>query len=262
MEEQAVSAYCGIQVLKKEVNKPECENQTVFDKEIADEDLNQEALQKKEKNFIYNFWVCTYPNFESALYLNSSNIFESNEVNDQKEVVELNFFDSEGILFNSANIEFPTNEFLSLKISSFMASCKMQSGMKHARLQVKSFNQLDAKLRLYAKDTAQVLDPIRFISKVKPDFFALTFANDRMAYLAVTNQSASETEMRVKVFCSMSGLDLKLKIPAFAAKIFEISSLFPQILALKEERSFQAYLRITTKSDDLLGIQFYEQRVL
>lgn len=289
MEEQAVGAFRE----EKQILKPLKKRKSLADKTslhshsasnilldsiVSDENpesdiqdyCNETEEQNIQRGFKYNFWVCTYPNFESALYINSeaSISFTDNSsesgVQDkiQMESIELLFFDADGVLFNNCEIDFPSNEFLSLKISTFMASCKMQAGMKHARLEVKSKNKIQAKLRLYAKDSQQVLEPLRFISRTKPDFFALTFAADRMAYLVVTNPSGEIAELRIKVFCVVSGLDLKLKVPIAGAQVFEIASLFPQILALKEERSFPAYLRIYTKSDQALGIQFYEQRVV
>lgn len=248
---------------------------------VPDKDITEEASTDNESlevistqeikwnNAFYrkgaaSYWVSTYPMFETTLYLsNSSNALEPDfEKTASEELeVELKFYDPDGNLFNSSKINVPNDELLAVNLAPFMSSSKLQGGLKHARLEVNGCNKLLSCIRLYAKETQDVLEPIRFISVDKADFYKLHFAIDRLAYLAITNPSSDEEVVRLKVFTAKHELEVKLEIPGNGARVYEVASLFPKLIALREEKSFPAYLRLVTRSKVELGVQFYEQRL-
>lgn len=241
---------------------------------IIEKDLTKKTILKnnseeiKWNNAFYrkgsvSYWVSTFPMFETTLYLsNSTNALEPDleKIDAEKLKVELKFYDPDGNLFNSAKINVPNNELLAINLAPFMSSSKLQAGLKHARLEVIGCNQLLSCIRLYAKDTQDVLEPIRFISLAKADFYKLHFSIDRLAYLAITNPGNEEV-VRLKVFTAKNEIEVKLEIPAYGARVYEVASLFPKLIALREEKSFPGYLRLVTRSKVELGVQFYEQRL-
>lgn len=211
-----------------------------------------------------NYWVSTYPMFSSTLYLSNVNsVIASENQSEVKNIkVNLTFFDPDGAIFNSAEVEVPSTEITAINLVPFMGSAKLQAGIKHARLEVSGNAEILSCLRLYAKETQEVLEPMRFISKVKPDFFKLLFAVDRLSFLAIVNPAPVENTVKLKVFSAMEGLEVKLVVPPRGARVYEVASLFPKIISKREERSFPAYIRLITRAEESLGVQCYQQRLI
>lgn len=207
-----------------------------------------------------HFWVSTFPYFETTLVITpplySLPLFSS--TSSSSITSRLFFYDADGKLINDSSLETSSGAVSMLELDQFLGGCKLESGLKHAHLIVRSPAGTGHHCRIQGREYAAMLgEPFR-ISAAKAGFFPVTFSTDRSNLLTLINYSMEEANLRCRLFLGKRCPEVVWSIPALGSRVINIEVEFREYAEAKEGQQLQAYLRVTTKSNGL-GAQLVER---
>lgn len=201
---------------------------------------------------ISNFWISSFPYFSSTLLLSSSGLFAESEH-------QFLFFDPDGEIVNEVTCSFEPGQCNSLELDTFLESCKLEAGLKHCHLQVTSPPGTRHQLRIHSKESACFSGPAVPVSANQGGFFPLVLTRDRSFLLGIINRSDVEGNLRVRLFAGSRAPETTCLVPARGARIVSIPAEFPSYIPEGAGKHQQAYLRMGTTSDSILGVQLIER---
>lgn len=205
---------------------------------------------------ISNFWISSFPYFSSTLVSTFAGLPAETEH-------KLNFFDADGELINEASSVFPAGQSNFgqcnfLELDPFLESCKLEGGLKHGRLQIISPQGSRHMLRLHGRHNACLSSSTLRVSGSQSSFFPMALSRDRSFLVAAVNESDVEGVLRVRLFAGTRAPETTCLIPPRGARIISIPAEFPSHIP-DGPGAQQAYLRLGTTSDAILGAQLIER---
>ena len=193
-----------------------------------------------------HFWVSSYPFFESSLI-----ITPTAEPRGPEASCAVQVFDADGECINEVALEFPSTEIYSLELDPLLGGCKLESGMKHAHVVVRTDEGMDVSLRIYSKEAAAFVGEPARISSTQGTFFPMTFSSDRANLLCCINTGDEEATLRCRLFFGKRSPESSWVIPPRASRVMNLESEFRQYTALHEGDQVQAYIRLSVKAGNL-----------
>lgn len=203
-----------------------------------------------------HYWVCSYPVVDTSLFLTSC-LNGSGEV--ESEQVVLRLFDADGYLFNEVEYQFPSNRLGLLELESLMGGCKLESGFKHAHLELVSSTRVRSYLRIYNRAKAALLGTPLLLEADSSSFFPVVFAEDRAAFIAVVNVGKEESQLRCRLFCANRTPEMELTVPPYGVRLLSLEDEFVEFASLLEGKEVQAYVRLGAKAPGRLSVLLLEQ---
>lgn len=202
-----------------------------------------------------HFWFCTYPGFTTRLFFTGLTA----EALALPSVIEV--FDCDGVLVNVAEVSFTNVNVGVLELEPFVAGCKLESGLRHGHVTVRSAADVRHQCRVESRKSGTLFSVQREVQKRRDQFIPICFMPDKTNYLALVNHSGDESQIRARVFCGSRTPKTDLFIPAHGTRIFQIESLFPEYGYL-EDRQVKAYVRLTLLAGGTVGCMAFDRQML
>lgn len=216
---------------------------------------NTAAQHDPQIETVSHFWVASYPFFETTLLV----LPPLSLVGSELPLSSIKVFDPDGALINEVSFSFPADQIGILEVDPLLGACKIESGLKHARLVISSPFKTRHYCRIQTQDRSGLLgEPLPFCNE-DGAFFPLTFSSERSSLLCLINNSAEVSRIRCRVLSNKRSPEVMLTVPARGARALVIESLFPEIARIEESKRRLAYLRVSTKEDQRVAAQVLER---
>lgn len=224
--------------------------------ETAEEIINIEPASKPElRQVVSQFWFCTYPIFSSQL------LFSARREEALQHPAVLEVYDCDGELVNEAVVSFKDTSLGVLDLEPFVAACKLESGMKHGRVLVRSSQHSNIQCRVSQNKGGSFLANQQDILRRRDVFFPLTFSPDRTNYICLANQSTEDSTVRFRIFCGSRTPKQEVVVPALGARIVQLESLFPEYGYI-EDKLIRAYVRLSVRAGGLVSCATFDRLLL
>ena len=204
---------------------------------------------------VSHFWFCCYPAFTTRLFFSAA----TKETLAEESIIEI--YDCDGALINAAEVSFNDTSVGVLELEPFVAGCKLESGLKHGHVIVRSASGVRHQCRVESRKSGTLFSVQKEIQKRRDHFVPICFMPDRTNYLALVSHSSEESSVRARVFCGSRTPKLDLVVPAQGGRVFQVESLFPEYSYL-EERQVKAYVRLSLLSGGTVGCMAFDRQVL
>jgi hypothetical protein len=202
-----------------------------------------------------HFWVCAYPFVETTLFIVPPHPRDSAIGVASK--AEL--YDADGGVANEVELSFPPSQVGMLEMDTIMGGCKLESGLKHGHLVVQTAPGFSTYLRMHTREGGALLGEPASLGSDRSTFFPLTMDEGRNYYLAIVNHGKAQAHLKCRLFCAKRSPETLISVPALGSRIVSLESQFPDYSAADVGKQLQAYVRLSTKSDTVLGVQLLER---
>ncbi len=196
---------------------------------------------------------------------------------DQRTQVEL--FDADGAHVNTIEVSCADKSGVILvELEPMMSACKLESGMKHGHITVRSPFPATHFMRVISRDCSTLTAPLLPLSSSEMTFFPVTFARGRAPYVCVVNfgeGSEAPLHVRARVYHGKRAPEAVILVPPRSTRIFNLSAICANILAEAQSgkeaelqdseprpdeglASSQAYVRLSLREEGRAGVQLIE----
>lgn len=201
-----------------------------------------------------HFWVCAYPFVETSLFVVPPSPFE--EPFAVPTSIEL--YDADGSLANELQVEFPKGQVGIVELDTIMGGCKLESGLKHAHMVVRSASGSSAYLRMHTREGAALIGEPAVLGADRSTFFPMTLDEGRNYYLTVVNHGKAQAALKCRLFCAKRSPETLISIPPLGSRVLSLDNEFSEY-STENGKQVQAYIRLSTKSETVLGVQLVER---
>jgi hypothetical protein len=201
-----------------------------------------------------HLWVCAYPFFDSTLF-----VVPPLEVPESAAESVVTVYDADGEIANELSLAFPTREIGMLELETLMGGCKLEAGLKHGHALVQSPAGYAHLCRLHTREGAAILGAPSQLSAAHSTFFPLTFDEGRAYFIALVNQNRTHASVKCRLFSAKRSPETLISVPPLGSRIIHIETEFPDYAGGDSGKQLQAYVRLSTKSEGVLGAQLIER---
>ncbi len=180
----------------------------------------------------------------------------------------LEFFDADGYKFNESGVACPSDRALTLSLKSFMESCKLESGWKHAHLQVRSKFPARFICKFSDKTRTTFYSPV-----VNPEFraahaFPVQISAIRKNVFCFVSGESDEAKVKLRLFIGKRKPECDIVIPPNGVTVVSLEDCFPEFCGASDAaeagieggaQRMQAYLRLSTPSPSTLSVYTLKQ---
>ena len=203
-----------------------------------------------------SFWVCTSPFLQTTLFL-IPDIFKDEK--NTKFSSELKLYDPDGEIINEVSVESHSNQISIHELDNLMASCKLESGMKYAHLEVKSPKNVKHYCRFHTREGACFVGEPDHVSERQGTFFPVTFAQERSTFIALVNRSTKTSNVRCRLYCGKRTPETICNVPALGSRVISLSAVFPEYAVVESGNVVPGYVRVTANTEEAVGAQIVEK---
>lgn len=223
------------------------------------EQLSRErASMRRQNQDGEHFWVASYPFFDTALIITPPVLVSSDVQSDRWSQVDV--YDCDGAQVNSVAVTFDPDSVATLQLDPLMGSCKLESGFKVAHIAAKSqLPGVKHRCRVVSHEHACLMGAGFSVLPIMPAFFPISFAPGKQNFITAVNYGPNEAAVRVRLFFGTRTPEILCTVPGMGARIISLETEFQDCAERATERSLQAYIRVTTKSDVGFGVQLLER---
>jgi hypothetical protein len=201
-----------------------------------------------------HFWVCAYPFVDSTLF-----VVPPLETSGSQAESLVTVFDADGEIANELTLSFPSREVGMLELDNLMGACKLEAGLKHGHALVQSPAGYAHFCRMHTREGASLLGTPSLLSAAHSTFFPLTFDEGRSYFVAVVNQTKAHAAVKCRLFSAKRSPETLITIPPLGSRVIHIETEFPDYAGGDTGKQLQAYVRLSTKSEGVLGAQLVER---
>ncbi|MDC0358234.1 hypothetical protein OAO01_05400 [Oligoflexia bacterium] len=205
-----------------------------------------------------HFWVCSFPFFETTLFILPPVCSEESSCTSTFESL-VSFFDADGSLINEVSVVVPKAEIGVLEVDQCMGSCKLEGGLKHGHIVVTSAPGSKHFCRMHTGEGAALLGEPTVLQKEQSNFFPLTFSEEKSSFLCVVNHGEEEAHLKCRLFLGKRTPDFSCSVPAFGSRVFNVESEFSEYTDISEGQLIQAYLRLSSRGSQPVGVLLVER---
>jgi hypothetical protein len=196
---------------------------------------------------ISHFWIANPPSFSSTLFVSA----EDQSATEGKISTALEIFDVDGVKVNTVDVEFPANEVGVIELEPFAAGLKMQGGIAHGHVRIRSPRGTRHLLRQSVGSSVSVYHDPAPVKARESAFIPVVLGGRREHMLVLVNASEEEGQIGCRFYYGNRSPEWTLTIPARGSRVLSIES---EMLASADDRAWekgalQAYLRLTGKHD-------------
>ncbi len=217
---------------------------------------SQEAsAQVKDTTAESRFWVSTYPFFTTTLFVQPPGV--SGET-----VAEtaLTLYDADGAMINEAKMQFPGGRAGFVELDSLLGSCKLEGGLKHALLVLRSPAGTRHTCRIAQGDRTAALGELAEFSASQTAFLPVTFGENLLSFLVVCNYAKDEARVKCRMYLGSKSSEIELSIPSSGSRIISLEGDFADFADIADGEKRHGYVRLVTKSEETLGVQLIEKQ--
>jgi hypothetical protein len=214
------------------------------------------TVQREQKSAVSHFWFCCYPGFSTRILFSSVQRLSLSETS----IIEV--YDCDGELVNVAEVQFQDLPLGMLDLDPLVSSCKLESGLKHGHVVVRSAPEVQHQCRIQSRKSGIFFSIQRDVLKRRDLFVPICFAPDKTNYIALFNQSTDVSEVLARVFCGSRTPRADLEVPAMGARIFQLESLFPEYGYADDSTVQRAYLRLSLRNGGATGCTAFDRQLV
>lgn len=206
---------------------------------------------------VSNFWIANPPSFSSTLFLSA----EDQAATDGRVSTSLDLFDVDGEKINSIEVQFPASEVGVVELEPFAAGLKMQGGIAHGHICVRSPRGTRHLLRQSVGSNVCVYHDPAPVKARESAFIPVVLGGRREHMLVLVNASEEEGQVGCRFYYGNRSPEWTLTIPPRGSRVLSVES---EMLASADDRawekgSLQAYLRLTGKHSAPISGQIIER---
>ncbi len=206
-----------------------------------------------------HFWVASGPFVETCLiFIPEFSAKSSVGGIGGRSEAQLSFFDADGTLVNEAEISALAGQPAVLEVGQFLGSCKLESGIRHAHMVLRSKDRAFAACRMTGGAGASMLGPLTDVNVDRTGFMPVVFSAVRHPLLCAINYSQEDFDLRCQLFFGSRIPETELAVPGNGARLLALDVEFEQSLSKDAGKTIRAYLRFGAKGNGTGGIQFFE----
>lgn len=213
--------------------------------------------------FRKSFWICAGPFFESNLFfapvVSASRIAGSEAGAPAPLRLDIVLYDADGEIVNEVRFQPPADRVGILDVEPLMEACKYEGGLKHGTLSVSSTAPFTAFSRVFARQSAAVMDGLMNLSPAGRIFIPLSLAEGKKSLLTVVNYGNERASVKCKLFLARRSPEILCSLPAHGARVLSLEDEFVEQGESLPQNGVQAYLRVNSKTDDPVGIGIIEK---
>ncbi len=202
---------------------------------------------------VSHFFVSSYPFFESSVFLSLPQVQQ-----DSDRAVKLFVYDCSGSLVNELGIDFGLQSCGIVELDPLMEACKLESGFKHAHLEVEASPGTKVVSRIYSRNSACLMSAALNLSDRNSTFFPVLFSEERAPFLGLINSSAKEAQIRCRLYFGKRSPEIQYSVPARGSRLVSLLAEFSEYGIEQPQRSLHAYVRVSTSSNINCGVQLIE----
>ena len=198
-----------------------------------------------------HFWVSSYPFFETTLFVCARPETPFGEV-------QLYFYDADGELFNEAALACAPGEVGVIELSPFLGACKVESGLKHAHLEIRCKEPIASFCRLHNNLGATVEGEPYLVSAHSTGFFPILIGEGRNSMLGLVNHARAEVRVRCRLYLGKRMPEIQVLVPALGSRVVCLAAEFEEYRAAATSRAVPGYVRISSSAELPCGVQLIE----
>ncbi|MCO6432301.1 MAG: hypothetical protein J5J00_15715 [Deltaproteobacteria bacterium] len=211
-----------------------------------------------------HFWVASTPLFQTALFfVPDGTRFQAGmeELSSEQKsyTTDIKIFDADGELINEVATTYPIDRVGILEIEPLLEVCKYEGGMKHGRAVITCSAPAQPMSRIQGRDSAVFMGELLPLNTQQRAFIPVTLSEGKSSILILSNFSASPSSIKCKLIVGKRSPETQVDVPAGGTRMLSLESEFPEYADLTVSRAVQGYLRLSTRSDDQIGVQLFER---
>jgi hypothetical protein len=236
---------------------------------------------------VSHFWVCTYPYFDSSLFilpplypseLSGGQQFKGDDNAQASLAISVvTVYDPDGEVINSVRFAAKGSAVGMIELGPLFGACKMQSGMKFGQVIVRSPKYFSHRIRLMNTVCGAVLSEGRqIVSSDRRDVFGsqvfgggligvanfpINLGKGRQSIITLVNRSSEETIVRCRLVLGKRSPEVDCRIPGFGSRVLHLESVFSFLVQIPNEKTIQSYLRLSLKQGEAIGVQIIERNL-
>lgn len=221
-------------------------------------------VNMNEGEQVLHLWVCCAPFFETTLLVipgggSPTGLSKPEASPPAPSFFTFRMFDSDGLLFNEAQAQFPVGKVSIVELDPLMAACKFESGLKHAHLEVHCPVEAQCICRVHSGEGACIMGKPVELSNTRRSFFPVTFAQERFTFLSLINHGEVEASVRGRFFCGNRSPEALWAIAPHGSRLVGITSEFAEYVDVTGGQQLQAYIRLSLRGDYTVGAQLIDR---
>lgn len=220
---------------------------------MSEEKNSQQAGQQDTAKAESVFWISTFPFFDTTLY-----VLPDGEARGEESSTFLTIYDPDGAEINHARLDLPVGEVNKIDLNMFLGGCKLESGMTHAVVILQSSFGTKHMCCIKGVNGETLLGKLREFSNKRSAFLPYSFSEKVQGFIPLVNLSDVEAQVKCRLFCGAKNPDVEVTIPGHATRIIAPNVVFPEFFEANDGGRKFAYLRFSSRSDALLGVQLIE----
>ena len=247
-------------------------------------DIAEKAQEEKEDGVksrpvgsVHRFWICAGPLFESVLFMAGgvalSEISEylgesaAEDGASQKKLLSsgkmdrhnLRFFDADGAMVNEVSLLLPRGKASCFELGPFLSSAKLEGGLQHGLLEVSSTVVSSAECRMQALRSSSRLGAPTPLTNRKSTFLPVGLSKEREQLVVLTNYADERVAVKCRFFKGKRNPEFDVILPAKGSRVFGVRSEFADYIDLTRDEVQDAYVRLSTRSEGVVGVQLLER---
>jgi len=199
---------------------------------------------------VSNFWVSAYPYFESTLFVSAPP--------ERSGAAQAIIYDPDGMLVNEVTISARPGQLGILEMGPLLGSCKIESGIKHAHLEVRSPPGFGHIVRLHTSSLATLLGEPVEISQRQTNFFPLTFAENKSLFVCLVNYAEREAKVRCRLYFGRRMPEVECIVPPLGCRLLDMNSEFSEYSVVAGGKERPGYIRLSSSIEQGCGAQLLE----
>lgn len=210
------------------------------------------SSQKQE----FHFWACSYPSIKTAVFA------VRQPGGALKQPLGMRIYDPDGSLINEAEFDFPSEQAGILELEGLLEGCKLESGFKHAHLELHVPDGVRPFVRMHTRSGAFIQGEPALVNSRKGAFVPVMFSQNHSGFLVLVNHGRCDMSVRCRLFCGRRNPELTQMVPAMGARLVSIPAHFSEFSMREGAAPAQGYFRITAVGDGDCGVQLIESVVV
>jgi hypothetical protein len=206
---------------------------------------------------VETFWIASQPYFEPFLVLSRGNdsVTDSNSVS-------FAVYDADGQKVNNAKVECLPGTTVITPLEPFLSSCKLESGLRHASLEVLSKpSETSIQCRLHSPLGSFFSKPVLNLSEGVLGFFPFSCEEGVTNILVIINTSDSAQVIKYRWFCLDKSKEETCEVAPRSTRLIQIEGLLLESGLIENKKVLQGYVRVGGKNPGLIGAQFLTKEV-
>jgi len=168
-------------------------------------------------------------------------------------------FDADGGLVNEFTVEVEPGRVGVIELDQFLGGCKLESGLRHAQMRVVSPPGTRHVCRLHGHAGARMIAESSRITRHRSVFFPVVVAPQVDNVVCFINVGDEAAVAKCRLLVGNRTPEAFVEVPAHGARLLSLAAEFGELRGAGGGDGAQAYVRLSTKGDAILGAQVLQR---